>query len=169
MPRPKNFARVAAELRSLQESLSSVVGQTKKLSQSLAGGLEKQLLSRIAVFEADVQRRIHDSALALSPMVELLSALGGLGGKAKPGRKPGRPKGSGAKPGPKPGRRKRGRRGVRVVLSAEQLNAAMSEAKGVKTRAADILGVSVPTLNKKLGEAGVAAKKRGRPGRPKKK
>ncbi len=161
MARPKNFARVAEELKTLQQSLSSVVEQTKKLSKSLAGGLERQLLSRIAVFEADIQRRIEDSTAALAPMVDLLSELSGISVRrpasgAKRARPASRGKNKNKKTSPASPARRRGGRGIRVELSAEQLKAALSEAKGVKSRAAQIAGVSVPTFNKKLAEAGLA-------------
>ncbi|MFN7950282.1 MAG: helix-turn-helix domain-containing protein [bacterium] len=159
MARPKNFARVAEELKTLQQSLSSVVEQTKKLSKSLAGGLERQLLSRIAVFEADIQRRIEDSTAALAPMVDLLSELSGISvRRPASGAKRARPasRGKNKKTSPASPARRRGGRGIRVELSAEQLKAALSEAKGVKSRAAQIAGVSVPTFNKKLAEAGLA-------------
>ncbi len=163
MARPKNFAAVARELETLQESLGSVVAQTKRLSKSLVGGLERQLLSRIAVFEADVQRRIEDSTAALAPMVDFLSALGGSAGRrssatGKGGRRVARAKSARAVQS-----RRRGGRGVRVELSAEQLQAALAQAKGVKSRAAEILGVSAPTFYKKLAAAGLAeSPKRGR-------
>ena len=173
---------MASELKGLQQTLASVVDQTKQISRSLAGDLERQLLSRISVFENDVQARIKESAAALSPMVDLLSQLGGFGGAARVRRGPGRPRGAGAgasaaTPGPR--RRRRGRRGVRVTLTREQLEQAMTEANQVKTRAAGILGVSVPTFNKKLAEVGLteaapaegkrAGRPRGRPGRKAKK
>ncbi len=106
----------------------------------------------------------------------------GPGRPKGPGRGPGRPKGPGRGPGrPKGSSNKRGKRGVRANLSAEEIQAALDKNGGVKSRAAKTLGVTITTFNKyhdaTLGKASSKrpAKKDGdataakKPGRPRKK
>ena len=179
-----SLSRIATELEGLKENLLAVVDRTRKISAEARGRFEQGLLEQIEVFGDEFQNRIMEAVSKSeivtdflaeieeggSPLAQIGRAVTGRGGRkagakkkaAKANKKVAArkaPKSKGAKKTTKT----RGR-GVRVVLSRTEVEEALAQAGGVKSRAAEILRISTPTFNRKLDEYGIKADGRTRRG-----
>lgn len=124
------------------------LGRLVKSAQKLAGGLGKDLGG---VFDVVIQRRLEEANRLFAPLASILR-LGGHSGESAGGA-PSRPSKAAKPAARKRGKKGRGGRGRKLNLSADSIKSAMAQANGVKTKAAEILGVSIPTFNKYFRQA----------------
>ena len=173
-----------AQAATVRADLTRLEADLKALLTTVGGGIG-----------AAIHGRVAEPLKALSGHVEpLLNLLGAASGPAAPAKRgPGRPRkdapapaavkrGPGrprkdaivaAAPAPAaaPKKKRPGGRGRKANLTADAIQAALKQTGGVKSRAADVLGVSQPTLYNYLKALGLGAKKKagGRPAKMAKK
>lgn len=132
-----DFKQSLRTLNQVERDLKRLVKNARKLAAGLGHDLG-------GVFDVAVQRRLEEAERLLAPLAQVL--------RLGPPTTPSRPASSSAKGGRRKTSRgqskSRGGRGRKLNLTAEQLQEALKKASGVKTKAAKILGVSMPTFNK---------------------
>ena len=132
-----DFKRTLKTLNQVERDLKRLVKNARKLAEGLGQDLG-------GVFDVAVQRRLEEAERLLAPLANILR-LGSTGsGAASPRPAPKRRAG---RPAPA-ARKSRGGRGRKLNLTAEQIQDALKRASGIKTKAAELLGVSMPTFNK---------------------
>ncbi len=133
-----DFKQTLRTLNQVERDLKRLVKNARKLARGLGQDLG-------GVFDVAVQRRLEEAERLLAPLASILrlGSSGGSSAASEPSsvrRGPGRP--------PKARGKSRGGRGRKLNLSSDQIQQALKKASGIKTRAAELLTVSMPTFNK---------------------
>ncbi len=137
-----DFKRTLVTLNQVERDLKRLVKNARKLAQGLGQDLG-------GVFDVAVQRRLEEAERLLAPLASILR-LGPAASQThrpRPKSKRGTPNRSSRATG-----RSRGGRGRKLNLSTEQIQDALARASGIKAKAAELLGVSIPTFNKYFRE-----------------
>lgn len=132
-----DFKHTLRTLDHVERDLKRLVKNARKLAEGLGQDLG-------GVFDVAVQRRLEEVERLLAPLAHILR----LGPSATPSRSSATRTKRGTRTTVRARGRSRGGRGRKLNLTAEQIQDALKRASGVKTRAAEILGVSMPTFNK---------------------
>lgn len=133
-----DFKHTLRTLAQVERDLARLGKSTRKLAEGLGQDLG-------GVFDAAVQRRLEEVDRLLAPLADVLR----VGPRATASRTTRRPRPEPrSRAGARPRGGARGGRGRKVNLTADQIQQALERARGVKARAAELLGVSLPTFDR---------------------